>query len=240
MIGRPVSVFNCLSSVAVFFILWPRYVTCQDADTPGCWSGNAPLEKGQLTKVCLFVNNLLVSEGSSVSSIVIAPKIDDYSLIFVNDSWRADDNTDLLLNTFGSPIAFHLETEGYVTDQKVFRNTQESRTWPIYTAVIAVDKGWVTDVYWDKVCQLCPRDNCVPNSYKITNETTDLFGVETCFWSYSDCLQSGQTASNQCQLRVYIAWTGTDVHGIELQSYNKRLSLLSGRTLNTLMSDLYG
>ncbi len=51
MIGRPVSVFNCLSSVAVFFILWPRYVTCQDADTPGCWSGNAPLEKGQLTKV---------------------------------------------------------------------------------------------------------------------------------------------------------------------------------------------
>ncbi len=45
----------------------------------------------------------------------------------MNGSWRAGDNTDLLLNTFGSPIAFHLETEGYVTDQKVFRNTQESR-----------------------------------------------------------------------------------------------------------------
>ncbi len=51
MIGRPASIFSCFRSVAVFFILWPRYATCQNASSPGCWSGNTPLAKGQLTKV---------------------------------------------------------------------------------------------------------------------------------------------------------------------------------------------
>ncbi len=33
-------------------------------------------------------------------------------------------------------------------------------------------------------------------------ETMDLFGVDTCFWSDSDCLQSGQTVSDRCQVSV--------------------------------------
>ncbi len=57
----------------------------------------------------------ILSLSSSLTSIIIVHG----SLIFVNDSWSSLD--DELLNKFGTPIAFHLESEGFVTEQKKFR-----------------------------------------------------------------------------------------------------------------------
>ncbi len=62
MVIRPASVFSCISSAAIVFALWTRSVTCQTAESLGCWSGNTPLAMGQLTKVkndsCILIRSV--------------------------------------------------------------------------------------------------------------------------------------------------------------------------------------
>lgn len=149
--------------------------------------------------LCIIIND--------ESYLVFYPKVDEFTLLEVQDSF----NTSWLDNLQNDPVYIRAE----VSRKSSYWRTRSQGvgasklTVPFWTLVVEMNEGQVVSLTWDDSCPLCESsDLCVES--------------RSCGVAHSSCGQSAE--ANNCNLQIYLAWFGTDVDGNYLTSSDKRLS----------------
>jgi hypothetical protein len=115
-------------------------------------------------------------------------------------------------------------------------------TIPVYTAIIQMTNGVVTDIGWDDGCLFCPEntDECTFNAFSVNaSQPIPDQTLRGCRKASVDCYPETFTNDNAangtavanatltdsaCDLKVFLTWTGTDKNGQFLRSAGKRFS----------------
>jgi len=128
-----------------------------------------------------------------------------------------------------------------------YYDEEKMYVFPHLTAIIEVQRGVVIGITWDSACMFCHPIRCRKNTYNFRGAVVkDLGGlpINGCFVRRKECeelsLQGNHKGkqkkdkakggndkkdqAEECQLKIYFAWTGTDVNGNALSSVNKRFS----------------
>lgn len=238
--------------IAVVAIL--VHTTLSAAPSSTCVSGSKTINIDTKTAVCLVLNSLNYTESPSYSQIPIFPRADTFTRFDIGASWAAlyDETAvvqpDPLLAKYGLNVGFHIESEGYISYQKRFRDAEYiasdgtyGRTFSIFTAIISVDKGKVNGIAWDDGCHFCAHTYCDTNTFDYgTSNSTIPDSSEDCFWEDNRiCVDPTDPSlvSDVCQLQVYVVWAGTDSKGNNFQSQQKRLGNFAGRSVGNYITD---
>lgn len=143
---------------------------------------------------------------------------------------------------------------------RIYYDPVKGRVFPFLTAIIDVDGGIVKGIAWDNACVFCSKDRCLENTYDFDgnlqseevlqgqskgcylDETEcnalQLAKSDTCD-KKGECKEEGCTCDSDCDIRIYVVWTGTDVDGNVFQSSSSRFSAfpaqrIQDRILNSL------
>jgi hypothetical protein len=101
------------------------------------------------------------------------------------------------------------------------------RIYPYLTAIINVKAGEVTGITWDDACEFCDADRCVENTVdfngvEVTQQSSGGQPTKGCYISQEECnklvAEIGGTGGTDCDVLVYVVWTGTDSRGKTFQS----------------------
>lgn len=96
-------------------------------------------------------------------------------------------------------------------------------TVPIYTVVIAATNGVIDSVVFDEGCFFCDEASasCVGNVFVNSSKSVPT----TASSSFKSCTQPCVASTgSQCDLKLFVTWTGTDANGAFFQSANLRFS----------------
>eukprot|EP01132_Coremiostelium_polycephalum_P004047 gene4047-5065_t len=145
----------------------------------------------------------------------------------VSKPCKADDGGDLdipactnLTSTGEKPTSYEIEeyvTTNLTTYQNITLRPKRVYDWQndvminYFTLVIQLDKGRITDAIWDgdrdsticKDCQFCIDNECAVQVSKM------------------NCILEGGVLSRLCDLKLFVAWAGTDKTNRQCQSINK-------------------
>ena len=102
--------------------------------------------------------------------------------------------------------------------------------YPFFTAIIDVEDGVIRGITWDDSCVFCNSKNCLETTYNFNGEIQDSDSAgqptSSCYITKEACDQLVQDnpAATECDLTLYVVWSGTDRHGKALQSQAFRFS----------------
>jgi len=197
-------------------------------------------------------------EFHSVKAVLSA---DEFSVIKTRQSWTgvryADDTAMLDLkisdDSDGNGLGVALGSLGMPSYQKAYRRVDDSATassvtFPVLMAVIRVEEGKVMEITWDETCEWCSEDRCAANTY-------DYKGVgvlpesKSCFIPDEECVKAGTEtqvspdgnqitrveSKPECDLKVYVTWTGTDSKGFHFLSAATRFSRLGEAQVKSIV-----
>ena len=99
----------------------------------------------------------------------------------------------------------------------------------------------MTGITWDNACVFCAEDECQDNTYgydgEMATEEEAQQPVGGCHSTVKKCRVSGtadavsetaadadETVANDCDLMLYVVWTGTDSNGKDFKSSANRFS----------------
>ena len=99
--------------------------------------------------------------------------------------------------------------------------TEDNLIVPIFNIVIKINKGYITEIFWDHQCYGCKDDYCFTNKINYTN-SNDSNLIET----YKNCKGNFEenTDDNTNDPKFYITWFGTDKHKRQMKSSNLAIS----------------
>lgn len=135
-----------------------------------------------------------------------------------------------------------LDTVFSLSYQKWYFNGGD-KVFPFLTAIIDVENGVVRGITWDDASIFCSPDEAERNTFDFNGlaGSEEKFGqpVEGCFLSLkNECTVQTETGT-QCDLLLYVVWTGTDSKGNSFLSSSYRFSAFpaqdwSDRIMNNL------
>jgi hypothetical protein len=125
---------------------------------------------------------------------------------------------------------------------KQYYDIEARRIFPYLTAIIDADQGEVTGITWDDACVFCGSDQCQPIMFNYNGEavTSSQAGqpVGGCYVSQEECETALATGvATNCDLTLYVVWTGTDKNGVAFQSAASRFSNFKTKTLKDQLSE---
>lgn len=196
---------------------------CVDPDT-----GYALVTIGQPTTVCL----VLANDGDWTTKMTymrlnFQPTADDYSRFHVPNSFSQLVGNPQLTEIFntGGNITVHAESQTALSFQKLYYNGDD-KIFPFLTAIIAVEKGTVTGITWDDACVFCGNGECEDNTYNYDGELATKEEAQQpvggCHTAVAVCKLPSTEA--ECDLLLYVVWTGTDANGRDFASSANRFS----------------
>jgi hypothetical protein len=113
------------------------------------------------------------------------------------------------------------------------------------TAIIDVSSGLVNGIVWDDACVFCKSNRCLENTYdffgNMTMESTTpgVGPTKGCYFTTEECNDIIAKNGTECDLTLYVAWTGTDSLNKPLFSSSSRFSAFSQESVyNQLMGGL--
>lgn len=189
--------------------------------------GYAPVTIGEPTTVCL-----VLASGANWATEVdymrlnFQPVADAYSRFHVPESFVqlvGNPNSDLT-ELFPQNITVHAASQTALSFQKLYYGG-EDKVYPALTAVITVNEGNVTGITWDNGCVFCADTECEDNTYGYdgglqTAEEAEQ-PVGSCPIPVEECKASEKA---ECDLLLYVVWTGTDSKGRDFTSSANRFS----------------
>ncbi|KAG6592452.1 RxLR-like protein [Phytophthora cinnamomi] len=204
--------------------------------------------KGTTTYVCINVNDEYRT--------LFTPVADKFTVLRISDSWN---DTRIGANPSGAFLT--VSSLKYRTNYKLYSSASTGRISPYMTAIISVKKGVVQGVSWDEGCYFCKSAMCDYNLYSKPVETatgrlsgqgkTCYSAVESCAGystntsdasvSVGDSSSANSTSTNttaQCDLTIYVGWTGTDKNGDYLGSASLRMSQFSKYSIGSFFSNI--
>jgi hypothetical protein len=123
-----------------------------------------------------------------------------------------------------------------------FYDIERKLIYPYMTAIIDVSGGTVKGITWDDACVFCDDNKCEENTvdYNGKEATQSSSGQPTkgCYISQSDCdTKTIEKSGTDCDLLVYVVWTGTDSDGKTFQSAANRFSTFESSRVQDRISD---
>lgn len=184
---------------------------------------------GQPTTICLVLaNDGDWSSKTDYMRLNFQPIADEYSRFHVPDSFMqlVGLPNSALTETFpaNSNITVHAESQTALSFQKLYYDGDE-KVFPFLTAIVTVKEGNVTGISWDNACVFCGSSECHPNTYgfdgEMTTEEEAQQPIGGCSMPVQDCKLSDKA---ECDLLMYVVWTGTDSNGRDFKSSANRFS----------------
>jgi len=132
-------------------------------------------------------------------------------------------------NPFGSE-ATHIFTssQSSLSFLRRYYDTTTQHLYPYLTAIIDVRDGVVTGIAWDDACIFCQRSRCAANTYNFDGSaaTTEQISqpADGCYFTRDECVALHAGGTDDCDLKLYVVWTGTDAQGKVLLSSDSRFS----------------
>lgn len=111
--------------------------------------------------------------------------------------------------------------------QKLYYNSAENKVYSTLTAIIDVEDGVVKGISWDDGCIFCKSSECDENTYffngTVANPVDD---AGSCGNTVDECSVAAADADSEidCDLFLYVVWTGTDSNGRAFKSAAYRFS----------------
>jgi len=121
------------------------------------------------------------------------PRVDEFSQLTVIGTFLQN-------FTFNPNLTIWVEVKGFVPQagplvpKRVFSPDLNDLVIPYFTVIAVLDKGNVTDYGWDDGCGYCTTDECLDNQC----------GTHRPAGTTNSCTLT------DCDLRVYMAWSGRD------------------------------
>ncbi|KAK1928387.1 hypothetical protein P3T76_016145 [Phytophthora citrophthora] len=204
--------------------------------------------KGTATYICVNVNDAYRT--------LFMPIADKYTVLRITDSWN---DTRIGANPSGAFLT--VSSLKYRTNYKLYSSALTERISPYFTAIVSVKKGVVQGVSWDDGCYFCNAEMCDYNLFSKPQETSmaRLSGQgKTCFTPVDSCIGNSSAASvnvgdsssagsnsttstnttAQCDITIYVGWTGTDKNGDYLGSASLRMSQFSKYSIGSFFSNI--
>jgi hypothetical protein len=151
----------------------------------------------------------------------------------------------------GSPFSNKNITAGVASQTELsylrqYFDHDNGKIYPFLTAIIDVNGGVVEGITWDDSCVFCGSDVCEENTYDFNGnaQTQQSSGQPSkgCYVSETACTNDDikQTEDQtECDLTLYVVWTGTDSDGKTFQSAANRFSQFPAQELqNRLVENL--
>lgn len=93
-------------------------------------------------------------------------------------------------------------------------------------------------IAWDDACVFCADDRCKENTFHF-NGTVARLNEPTrgCYLTKAQCDKIHQKGGNDCDLSIYVVWTGTDANGKFLTSSNNRFSAFQPKQIQDFFKD---
>eukprot|EP00804_Cyclotella_cryptica_P014456 CCRYP_004784-RB/>CCRYP_004784-RB protein AED:0.32 eAED:0.32 QI:669/1/1/1/0.5/0.66/3/606/213 len=109
-----------------------------------------------------------------------------------------------------------------------YYDTTSQKVYPYLTAIIDVRDGVISGIAWDDACIFCEHSRCLPNAYNFdgsvaTNEQISQ-PTDGCYFTRDECVALHSGGADDCDLKLYVVWTGTAVGGKVLLSSDSRFS----------------
>ena len=112
-----------------------------------------------------------------------------------------------------------------VSFQKLYVNITKELVYPQLTAIIDVEMGDVVGISWDDGCIFCGSSECDENTFNFQGESsTPIDDAGSCGETVDFCRDSLARESGECDLMLYVVWTGTDSNGRAFKSAAYRFS----------------
>ena len=110
--------------------------------------------------------------------------------------------------------------------------------YPFLTAIVDVKNGVVTGISFDDACIFCQSSACSENTYGFDGELADINQpTKGCALSRVACEAIHLAGGTQCDLQLYVVWTGTDDDGNVLSSADSRFSNFEPKQLQQRFND---
>jgi len=189
--------------------------------------GYQPVTIGKPTTICL----VLANDGDWSTEIEymrlnFQPIADVYSRFHVPESFgQLVGIPDALADTFTGNITVHAESQTALSFQKLYYDGNNNKIFPFLTAIVTVNEGIVTGITWDNACVFCSKNECQDNTYDfngdMATEEEAQQPVGACSIAVNECKNSDKA---ECDLLLYVVWTGTDSNGRDFKSSANRFS----------------
>lgn len=110
--------------------------------------------------------------------------------------------------------------------------------YPFLTAIIDVKEGVITGISFDNACIFCDSNSCSENTYGFDGELAEINQpTKGCALSKVACDAIHLSGGTQCDLQLYVVWTGTDDDGNVLSSADSRFSMFEPKQLQNRFYD---
>jgi hypothetical protein len=108
----------------------------------------------------------------------------------------------------------------------VYYDHDKGRVFPFLTAIIDVRAGVVAGIAWDNACVFCASDLCLENTFNFAGQiATNLEGQSKgCYLVKSACEAMKAKGGTECNIKLFVVWTGTDSKGEAFHSSANRFS----------------
>jgi len=208
-------------------------------DTLGGPAGFAQISLRQT--ICLvFGDGGDWSSGVRYLRTSFQPTVDEYTRFHIPNSYRDLIQTPVTKIYDGDAndgeskeISIHVEVQKVLSFQRLYYNntngvSKQGKIFPYLTAIIDVKDGEVVGITWDDACLFCPVGQCAENTYDYSGKegTSDVFKQPTkgCYIEEATCDEKAAAGGTDCDVTLYVVWTGTDQKGNHLQSSASRYS----------------
>ena len=140
----------------------------------------------------------------------------------------------------------HVQANQSLSFTRRWHDEYKEKVYPFLTAIIDVDHGVILGIQWDDACLFCNSTRCEENTYDFQGkQTTDIANTKACFIPLIECVVKVEDLNenskddkpptvkpdNECELKIYFVWTGTDVDGRPLLSYESRFGAFPGNVI---------
>ncbi|CAD8163374.1 unnamed protein product [Paramecium pentaurelia] len=167
---------------------------------------NETYTRGDHMTICIHFINKPEQTGQRLAFDV---KVDRYTALYAKNSYTTLKTKGLTNHT----IAIQANKHALVSPilDYVINSTN---VYPIYSLVVNMEDGNVTDLIWDNGCWDSSME-C--SDYVITNSNGESFSDSNNY--YTEC-----TKDMDCDAKIYISFIGTDASGNYMESAGKRIS----------------
>lgn len=214
-------------------------VTVGESEWQGCTFSedekDFAVTSGDVSAVCLTVGPGTAwgaaNEIIEYNRYTFQPKADEFSHMHVVGSYE-------------TVIESNEDKHVFVASQKAisflrkYYDSSSEFIFPHLTAIIDVKDGIVRGISWDDACLFCREARCVENTFNFAGVTQDLKEpTKGCYFTKTECDKIREKNGTQCDLNLYVVWTGTDKDGKLLTSSNMRFSLFNPKQVRDSLKD---
>lgn len=121
-----------------------------------------------------------------------------------------------------------------------FPDVENRKVYPHLTAIIDVKDGNVRGITWDDACVFCSRFACDEITYDFNGARQNKDSAEQltggCGNEIRECEEKHAAGGTDCDIVLYVVWTGTDADGKALLSSASRFSAFPAQEIKDRFS----